>query len=174
MKRLLGLGLSFLALAGTTTLARSAHAYDEDSAAVRANTGFKLGIGPVILFSQKTDSIGGGLDVDGRYGFQADPTILAPGARAAGYYIDKRFIGILMPTFRVTFPLGPFAPFLRGGVGGGFISNPSEGGVALLGGVGFMIHFGDVLGLGAEATYQTITSTDFQVFGIGPLISIAF
>jgi hypothetical protein len=109
---------------------------------------------------------------DLRYGIGADPVIIAPGGRLTGYFIPRRFVGIAMPTARVTFPLGPLAPFVLGGVGGGWISNPSEGGVALLGGGGLMIHFGRVLAIGAEATYQTVTSTELHGWAIGPSIAI--
>jgi len=118
--------------------------------------------------------MGGGLAIDGRYGIGANPAIIAPGGRLSGYVISRRFIGIAMPTLRVTFPLGPFAPFVLGGIGGGWLSNPSESGLALLGGGGLMIHFGRFLAIGAEATYQTITGTELQSFAIGPAIHLSF
>lgn len=163
------------ALALVAALAtKTAAAYDESSAAVVANKGFKMGIGPILLVPTDGGPLGGGLGLDLRYGIGADPVIIAPGARLTGYYISKRFVGIVMPTARVTFPLGPFAPFLLGGVGGGWLSNPSEGGLALMGGGGLMIHFGRVLAIGAEATYQTVLSTELKSFAIGPAIHIGF
>jgi hypothetical protein len=137
-----------------------------------ANRGFKLGIGPTLLLPiREGGPYGGGLDLAGRYGIQAGPTVLAPGGLLGGYFISSRFIGLAMPTFRVTLPLGPLAPYVVGGVGGGWISNPTEGGVALLGGGGLMIHFGRVFGIGAEVTYQTITGTEFGGLALGPMIS---
>lgn len=163
-----------LAAAACVALAtpKEALAYDESSAAVVANTGFHVGIGPVILIPPGNRPIGGGLDLDLRYGIGLDPVIVAPGGRLAGYFISGRFIGMAMPTARLTLPVGPLAPFLSGGVGGGWISNPSEAGVALLGGGGLMVHFGRVFALGVEATYQTITGTDFHSLAIGPSILI--
>lgn len=165
-----------LAVLAVFTLAapRIAHAEEDegDSAAMAANRGFKLGIGPIILFPMRDNGpFGGGLIVDGRYGIKAGPTVLAPGARLSGYLISGRFIGTAMPTFRVTLPVGPLAPFVLGGVGPGFISNDSEAGVALLGGGGLMIHFGRFFAIGAEATYQVITGTEFRSLAIGPAIS---
>jgi hypothetical protein len=150
----------------------AARAYDEDSAAVKANKGFHFGLGPVLLVPTDGGPLGGGLDVELRYGIGADPVILAPGGRIAGYYISGRFVAMGMPTFRLTLPLGPLAPFLVGGVGPGILTNPSETGVALMGGGGIMLHLGRVFAIGAEATYQTITSTEFQEFAIGPAIHI--
>lgn len=70
----------------------------------------------------------------------------------------------------VTLPLGPLAPFVHGGLGGGGITNPGEGGLAWLGGGGPMIHFGGVLSLGAELNYRGITGTDYKALSIGPTI----
>jgi hypothetical protein len=165
------LALSLCTLVATT---RDASAQEEhDSAAMSANRGLNIGIGPTILFPNRDNGpYGGGLTLDGRYGIKAGPTVLAPGGRLSGYLLSERFIGLAMPTFRITVPVGPLAPYLLGGVGGGWISNPSDGGVALLGGGGLMIHFGRILAIGAEASYQTITGTDFHGLTIGPAISI--
>lgn len=152
---------------------REARAYDEDSAAVQANKGLHFGIGPVLLVPPDNRPLGGGLDLDLRYGIGAEPFILAPGGRLAGYFISGRFIGVAMGTFRLTVPLGPLAPFGIGGVGPGTITNPGETGLALMGGGGLMIHFGKILAVGAEATYQTITGTEFKTFTIGPSIAIS-
>jgi hypothetical protein len=113
---------------------REAHAYDEDSAAVQANKGFHFGLGPVLLIPTDAGPLGGGLDVELRYGIGLDPIILAPGARLSGYFISGRFIGMATPTLRLTLPVGPLAPFVLGGVGPGVLTNPGESGVALLGG----------------------------------------
>ena len=152
---------------------RAAHAYDEDSAAVRANKGLHFGFGPVLLVPPNNRPLGGGLALDLRYGIGVEPFILAPGGRLAGYFISGRFVGMGMPTLRVTVPLGPLAPFLIGGVGAGVLTNPTESGLALLGGGGLMVHFGSVLAVGVEATYQTITGTEFKSFAIGPSIALS-
>lgn len=160
-----------IALCGAAALApKTAHA---ESAAVEANKGFLIGIGPILVLpTRENGPFGGGAIVDGRYGIEAGPVILAPGGRVAGYAISGRFVGTLMPTFRVTLPAGPFAPFVVGGVGAGMLTNDSQQGVALLGGGGLMIHFGRVLAIGAEVTYQTITGTDFHGVSIGPSFAI--
>ncbi|HEX7665156.1 MAG TPA: hypothetical protein VF407_11610, partial [Polyangiaceae bacterium] len=121
-----------LAASSLFLFAGSASAFDEDSAAAQANKGFHIGIGPELLVPSDGGPLGGGLILDGRYGIDLNPVILAPGARLAGYYISERFIGTAMPVLRVTTPLGPLAPFVLGGVGGGWLTNDSEAGVALL------------------------------------------
>jgi hypothetical protein len=53
-------------------------------------------------------------------------------------------------------------------------SPASQTGAALSGGGGFMIHFTRSFALGAEATYQVITGTEFRGVAIGPIIAFAF
>jgi hypothetical protein len=139
------------ALAGACSSPKLAHA-EGDSAAWRANVGLVTGVGLALLFPEE-GSAGAGLELSGRYGIPTGPVVLAPGATLGGYYLQERFIGVLMPTFRVTLPLGPLAPFGQGGLGGGMITNPGEGGLAWLGGGGLMIHFGDFFALGADINY---------------------
>lgn len=167
---LVGLGALFTAVCVD---ARVARAQDEipDTPAWRSNVGFVSGIGIAVLVPDE-GSVGFGLEPTGRYGIPAGPVIIAPGARLGGYYLSERFIGTLMPTLRVTLPLGPLAPFGQGGLGGGMITNPGEGGLAWLAGGGLMIHFGGFLSLGAEVNYQGITGTDYKVLSIGPSIVI--
>ncbi len=157
-----------LALTFPLAVAVSARASDAQD----ANRGLKLGFGPILLVPTDGGPLGGGLILDGRYGIDLGPVIVAPGARAAGYILSERFLGMLTPTARVTVPLGPLAPFVMGGVGPGLITNPSEHGVALLAGGGLMIHVGRFLAFGAEATYQTITDTEFKSLAIGPSLSL--
>ncbi|MBK6697801.1 MAG: hypothetical protein IPG50_37290 [Myxococcales bacterium] len=143
-----------------------------DTAAMAANRGFLLGLAPTLLLPMRSGGpLGGGLGLEGRYGLRAGPTVLAPGGLLAGYGISGRFIGLAMPTFRVTLPVGPFAPFGVFGIGFGGMSNPGESGLAWLGGGGLMVHFGRVFAIGAEATYQTITGTEFHSVAIGPAIA---
>lgn len=163
-----------LAALGTVVCASSeASAQEEgDSAAMASNRGLHFGFAPAILLPTDNGPAGGGLILDGRYGIKAGPTVLAPGGRLGGYLISSRFIGTAMPTFRVTLPVGPLAPFVLGGLGYGGLTNPGESGLAVLGGGGLMIHFGRILAIGAEVTYQRITGTEYQTLGIGPAIQI--
>lgn len=151
--------------------AGSARAQVPDTPAWRSNVGFVSSIGIAVLVPDE-GSAGFGLEPTLRYGIPTGPVIIAPGARLGGYYLSERVIGTLMPTLRVTLPLGPLAPFGQGGLGVGGISNPGDGGLAWLAGGGLMIHFGGVLSLGAEVNYQGITGTGYEALSIGPTIVI--
>lgn len=151
---------------------------DDESSAYEANKGLGIGLGPMFLIPVRNteaddeDALGGGADLDIRYGIPAGPVIISPGVRGAGYYLDESFIGLGMGTGRLTLPVGPLAPYGIGGIGGGGVTKEDEGGLALMAGGGLMLHFGRFFGLGAEATYQTITETDFKAVSIGPLFQI--
>lgn len=142
-----------------------------DTAAWHANTGLVTGLGLALLLPSEGDA-GVGAEIYGRYGMPVGPVILAPGALLGGYYLQHRFAGDLLGTFRITLPLGPLAPFAQGGLGPGIRTNPSEGGLAWLGGGGLMIHLGQVLALGVEVNYEGITGTGFKTLTLGPSIII--
>lgn len=141
------------------------------SAAWDANKGFIPGLA-LVLVAPPEGPMGGGAMVHARYGIPAGPVVLAPGAQMGGFVVQRHFIGNLLGTFRVTLPFGPLAPYVKGGLGPGVITNPGEFGLAWMGGGGLMIHFGRVFAFGADVSYQAITGTDFGMFTIGPSILI--
>lgn len=156
---------------GVVLLASPVARADVDSPAFSSNVGPVKGLGVAILVPDE-GSAGGGLELSGRYGFPVGPVILAPGARAGGYYLQERVIGLLLATGRATLPLGPLAPFVQAGGGMGGLSNPGDGGPAWLLGGGLMIHFGRHFALGAEVSWQGIGGTGFEVLSIGPSLVI--
>lgn len=170
----LGVAVMSATLMGSSyALAEGDSEGEGDSAAMAGNRGLVFGLGPVLLLpvAKKPEFFGGGLDISLRYGIKAGPVVLAPGGMAAGYFVPNRFIGLGAPTFRITVPIGPLAPFVLAGVGGGWLSNPADAGLAMLGGGGLMVHFGRVFAIGGEVTYQTIRGTGFKAIAIGPSIS---
>lgn len=142
-----------------------------DTPAWRANVGWVTGAGLAIVMPAKGNT-GVGLELMGRHGFPLGPVVLAPGALMAAHFVDDRVIGVLMPTGRVTLPLGPFAPFAQAGAGAGGITDPGDGGLAWLAGGGLMVHFGESFALGADVHYQGITGTGYRALSIGPTLVI--
>jgi hypothetical protein len=157
MKKVL-LVIALVALLPSAVRAQSAR-----DIVVAYNTGWRFSIAPGLLISD--GDVGFSVAGDVRYGFEVGPVVLAPGARVAGYFPPDFWALTALATGRVTLPLGPFAPYLVGGVGPGYLSEPSRAGAAYLGGGGFMIHFGASFAIGAELTYFGITGTDFRAFG---------
>lgn len=146
---------------------------------VAYNTGFQWGLSPGIVFSGGKTSFFLGVRLG--YGFDTGSVIVVPGVRLSAYFTDPNvYVG--MPVVKLVYPIDRFAPFLEGGAGAGHVSgfdvrNESvEGktGVALFAGLGFMMHFTARFGLGVEGTYQTITGTGFDGFGVGPILALGF
>ena len=161
---------------------RVAAAYDESSPAVVANKDLHLAFAPVLLVPLDDRPLGGGLDLEVRYGIGADPVIVAPGGRISGFVTSGHIVFMGTPTVRVTAPVGPVAPFLTGGLGLGAITNSTDEGadsvrawgLAVLAGGGVMVHVSRLVGLGVEVTYRTITSSDLEAVMLAPAFSIGF
>jgi hypothetical protein len=135
---------------------------------VAYNVGWRFSIAPGVFIPVDDGNIGFSIAGDVRYGFDLGPLVLAPGVRLAGYFPSDLTVLAGLGTLRATFPVGMFGPFVQGGVGPGWVSEPSKAGLAWLAGGGFMVHFGTRFGFGAEASYQAITGTDFNALFIGP------
>ena len=134
------------------------------------HAGFQWGIAPGVIFSR--GKAGLALGVGFGYGIDTRSVIIVPGVRLAGYFLDPNvYTGI--PVLKLVFPIDRFAPFVEGGAGVGHVADPGKTGAAILGGVGFMIHFRPIA-FGAEASYQTITGTKFQGWGVGPILAFGF
>jgi hypothetical protein len=130
---------------------------------VAYNTGWRFSIAPGVLIAD--GDVGFSIAGDVRYGFEVGPVVLAPGARVAGYFPPGFYALDALATGRITYPVGPVGPYLVGGIGPGYLSDPSAAGAAYLGGGGLMIHIGTSFAFGAELTYFGITGTDFHAFG---------
>src|SRR5690242_10364803 len=94
--------VSLLALAvvsiSTLTTSEASAQEEGESASLSANRGLRFGLGPELLIPTDSGPMGGGLVLDGRYGFKAGPTVLAPGGRLGGDLLSSRFVGTAMPT----------------------------------------------------------------------------
>lgn len=163
-------------LAFASLAAAQPYAYAEPSARHRvlaANVGPRLSIAPGLFIPTDGGRVGFSIAADFRYGLELGPTVIAPGARLSGLF-PSGFVSLsALGTLRLTIPLGPVGPFVLGGVGPGYVSEPSHVGLAYLGGGGLMIHFTPGFGLGAEASYVGITGSDFRALFVGPTLLLA-
>jgi len=152
----------------------SAQSQAEDTSIVRRfEPGFHFTIAPSVYFPTGGGKTGFALGIEGRYGFDLGSVILAPGAMFTSYFGDRNVYlgaGIL----RLTFPVGFFGPYVEGGVGVGTISDPSQTGLLLLAGAGFMVYASDRFGLGVSVSYEKITGTAFGAVILGPSFLLAF
>jgi hypothetical protein len=169
MSKLPGFAVSVLVL----QLGSAQSQADDTSIVRRFEPGFHLTVVPSVYFPTGGGKTGFALGLEGRYGFDLGPVIVAPGAMFKTYFGDRNVYlgaGIL----RLTFPVGSFGPYVEGGVGVGTISQPSETGALLLVGTGFMLYLGDRFGLGLSISYEKITGTAFSAVAVGPSLLLAF
>jgi hypothetical protein len=141
---------------------------------IAQNVGPRFSLAPGVFLPTDGGHVGFSIAGDYRHGFELGHTILAPGARLAGFFPSDFVALTAMGTARLTVPVGPVGPYLMGGVGPGYVSEPSKVGLALLGGGGLMVYIGTSFGIGAEASYLTITGTNLHALFIGPALMLGF
>lgn len=141
---------------------------------VAYNTGLRISLAPGLFIPTNGGKVGFSLAGDVRYGFETGPAIIAPGVRLAAFFPAGARALTALGTLRVTFPVGPVGPFVVGGVGPGFVSDPSHVGLAYLAGGGLMVHIGRSVGIGIEATYFGVTDSWFRSISIGPSLLLSF
>jgi hypothetical protein len=133
--------------------------------------GFHLAIDPGVVFGN--GKAGFALALRLEYGIDTGSLIIAPGVALGAYFLDPNvYVG--MPTVKLTLPIGWFVPFIEGGAGVGVVTQPSDTGLALTGGGGFMIHASPNIAIGVDAGYETILGTDFGVITVGPVLALSF
>jgi len=140
----------------------------------RYNTGLRYSLAPGLFIPLNGERVGFSITGDARYGFDFGPAIVAPGLRLAGYFPSGVTILSALVTARVTVPIGRVGPYVLGGVGPGWVSEPSEAGLAYMLGGGVHAFLGQSFALGAEVTYQSITGTAFESLFFGPSILLGF
>lgn len=141
---------------------------------VAYNTGLRISLAPGVFIPSDGGRVGFSIAGDVRYGFEVGPTVLAPGARVAAFFPSGFFALTALATGRITVPVGPLGPYVLGGVGPGYVSDPARAGLSYLGGGGLMIHIGESFGIGAEAVYFGIAGTDFRALFVGPALLLNF
>lgn len=141
---------------------------------VAQNVGLRLAIAPGVYIPTDGGSVGFSIVGDVRFGIELGPIIVAPGGRLAGYFPSGLTILAALATGRVTVPLGPVGPYVMGGLGPGWVSDPAKAGLAWMAGGGLMANIGPHFALGAEVTYQGITGTAVKALFIGPTFLFGF
>ena len=141
---------------------------------VAYNVGPRFSIAPGIFLPHGDGGVGFSLAGDFRYGYELGPVVLAPGVRLAGYFPSGYVALSALGTARLTVPMGPVGPYIMAGAGPGYVTKPSEAGLAFMAGGGLMIYIGRSFAFGAEAAYLGITGTGFRALFIGPSLLLGF
>lgn len=143
------------------------------AAAAENHSGWSINFTPTLLFPKGEYRFGGGTDPELKYTLDMGAVRLSAGARAGVYYAKNLFGVTLMPTLRVTVPVGPVEPYAAVGVGYGWLPKLSYGDVATMSRLGAVVRFGESFAIGVEGTLQKLDGSDFEFLSFGSMLSIS-
>jgi hypothetical protein len=129
------------------------------------------------IFIPSSGSAGFSLGLEGGYGLDLGPVIVTPGLAFQGNWGGDFTAYTGLAIARVTLPLGPFGPFIEGGLGYGHVSGPldySSGNLAWRAGAGFIFFFTARFAIGLDVRYDAIVDTPFKGWTFAPLILLSF
>jgi hypothetical protein len=142
----------------------------EPSLAELFETGIQWSVSPGVLFPTNGGDAAFVLGAHVGYGVRTGPVILRPGVDGDFLFPAVSTVIAGAPSFRVTYPIGRFAPFIRGAAGFGSTTATGTLGAALKAGGGFTFYASTKFFFGVGAEYFTITDTRFQTVNIGPFL----
>lgn len=144
------------------------------SAAEEDRTGWSLNFTPIVLAPENGHGWGGGTDPEVKYTIDRGGALLSAGVRFGGYYAKDMFGATLMPTLRLTMPVGPVEPYVSFGMGYGFIPEIEHADVATMSRLGVVFRFSESFALGFEGTVQKIEGSEFRFPSFGSMVSFDF
>lgn len=159
-------------LARAVTIALIVLALPEIAAAEENKSGWSLNFTPVLLPANDRYDFGGGADPELKYTLDLGGALLSAGARTSGYYAKNLFGMTVMPTLRLTVPVGPVEPYAAFGMGYGFIPKTSHGDFATMSRLGIVFRFSESFALGVEGTFQKLDGSIFRFPSFGSMISL--
>jgi hypothetical protein len=159
-------------LARALTVALIVLALPELAAAEENKSGWSLNFTPVLLPGNSRYDFGGGADPELKYTLDLGGALLSAGARTSGYYAKNLFGMTVMPTLRLTVPVGPVEPYAAFGMGYGFIPKTSHGDFATMSRLGIVFRFSESFALGVEGTFQKLEGSIFRFPSFGSMISL--
>lgn len=152
-------------LALTGLLLPGVAAADEDQ------SGWSLNLTPVLLFPTDDYRFGGGADPELKYTLDLGGAHLSAGGRVGTYYA-KNLLGVtMMPTLRLTVPVGPVEPYVAFGMGYGFLPKIGHDDFATMSRLGVVFRFSKSFALGVEGTLQRIDNSAFRFPSFGSMVS---
>src|SRR5437763_3240521 len=127
----LGTSIAIVIFAALTLFANVAAAEEKPS-------NWSINFTPVLILPSGADGLGGGVDPEVKYTLDLGDARLSVGGRLGAYYAKNLFSWTLMPTLRVTVPIGSFEPYAPVGLGYGWLPDAGRDGVAVMGRLGFV------------------------------------
>lgn len=142
------------------------------AAAAETHSGWSVNFTPTLLFPKGEYRFGGGTDPELKYTLDFGGLRLSAGARAGVYYAKNLFGTTLMPTLRVTVPVGPVEPYAAFGMGYGWLPKLDYDGIATMSRLGAVFRFSESFAIGVEGTIQKLEGSDFNFLSFGSMVSI--
>jgi hypothetical protein len=144
----------------------------EVAAAEPDRSGWSINFTPVLMLPSDEYRLGGGADPELKYTLDLGGALLSAGARVSGHYAKNMFGMTMMPTLRVTVPVGPVEPYAAFGMGYGWIPKTSHGDFATMSRLGIVFRFSESFALGVEGTFQDVQDSDFRFPSFGSMVSL--
>lgn len=142
------------------------------AAAEQDRSGWSFNFTPVLMVPHGEYRWGGGADPELKYTLDLGGALLSAGARTSGHYAKNMFGMTVMPTLRLTVPVGPVEPYAAFGMGYGFIPKTSYGDFATMSRLGIVFRFSESFALGVEGTLQKLDGSDFRFPSFGSMVSL--
>lgn len=144
-----------------------------DSAAALPNkSGWSINFTPVVMFADDNYRFGGGADPELKYTLDLGGARLSAGGRISGHYAKNLFGMTVMPTLRLTMPVGPVEPYVAFGMGYGWLPSVGHGDFATMSRLGVVFRFSERFALGFEGTLQKLDHSEFRFPSFGSMISL--
>ena len=155
----------FLAAAALVVLPNTA-------AALPNKSGWSINFTPVVMFADEDYRFGGGADPELKYTLDLGGARLSAGGRISGHYAKNLFGITVMPTLRLTMPVGPVEPYVAFGMGYGWLPSTGHGDFATMSRLGVVFRLSERFALGFEGTLQRLDHSEFRFPSFGSMISL--
>jgi hypothetical protein len=142
------------------------------AAATEKKSGWSTNLTPVLLFAKDNYRFGGGADPELKYTLDLGGARLSAGGRVGGYYARNLFGVTVMPTIRLTMPVGPVEPYVSYGMGYGWLPGRGHADFATMSRIGMVFRFSERFAVGVEGTVQKIDGSNFRFPSFGSMFSI--
>ena len=142
------------------------------AAAAENNSGWSINFTPIVIFPKGEYRFGGGADPELKYTLDLGGVRLSAGARVGGYYANNLFGVTVMPTLRLTVPVGPVEPYAAFGMGYGSLPTTGHDDLAMMSRLGAVFRFSKSFALGVEGTVQRLEGSAFRFLSFGSMVAI--
>lgn len=143
------------------------------AAAEEDHSGWSINFTPVLILPSGGYRFGWGVDPELKYTLDLGEARLSAGGRVGAFHAKSQFSLTLMPTLRVTVPLGRVEPYAAVGLGYGWLPETGRDGLAAMGRLGLVYRFSERFAIGVEGTIQRLDGSRHQFPSFGSMMSFS-